>query len=180
MHSWITCCGVSTLPENYSRSVFTVPVVAGRMSCSLSLFLRLLLLLKQWCNASCDRILQRDWAALCSAPGQSLYMLFFLCFFPHGLELLLCAVVLFLGLSHDYRVSPCYFSPKGLELSSKRKKMEWQLDSEDECEDDLEKTLELRQVDTCLSVCVCVCISDSLGVCTCVRFSFCSFTCVRM
>ena len=25
MHSWITCCGVSMLPEKYSRSVFTVP-----------------------------------------------------------------------------------------------------------------------------------------------------------
>ena len=58
--------------------------------------------------------------------------------------------------------------------------MEWQLDSEDECEDDLEKTLELRQVDTCLSVGVCVCISDSLSVCTCVCFSFCLFTCVGM
>ena len=33
--------------------------------------------------------------------------------------------------------------------------MEWQLDSEDECEDDLEKTLELRQVDARLFVCVC-------------------------
>ena len=30
--------------------------------------------------------------------------------------------------------------------------MEWQLDSEDECEDDLEKTLELRQVDPCLFI----------------------------
>ena len=57
----------------------------------------------------------------------------------------------FLDSSHD-----CCLFPQGLELSSKRKKMEWQLDSEDECEDDLEKTLELRQVDARLFVCVCV------------------------
>ena len=41
--------------------------------------------------------------------------------------------------------------------------MEWQLDSEDECEDDLEKTLELRQVDTCLSVFVCVFLTLSVS-----------------
>lgn len=73
------------------------------------------------------------------------------CFSPHGLKVLhkmVCCC--FLGSSHD-----CCLSPQGLELSSKRKKMEWQLDSEDECEDDLEKTLELRQVDARLFVCVC-------------------------
>ena len=41
---------------------------------SLSQFSKLLLLLKQWCNASCDKVLQRDW--LYSAAGHSLYTQF--------------------------------------------------------------------------------------------------------
>ena len=34
----------------------------------------------------------------------------------------------------------------GVELSSKKKKVLWPLEPDDEVEDDLEKTLELRQV----------------------------------
>ena len=57
-----------TSTKKYSRSVFIASAVVERMPySSLS---RLLLLLKQSCNASCDKILQ---SALYSAAGHSLY-----------------------------------------------------------------------------------------------------------
>ena len=49
-YSWITSCGVSMLPEEYSQSVFTAPAVVEKMSyLSFFRFQDLPLLLKQWC-----------------------------------------------------------------------------------------------------------------------------------
>ena len=75
MHSWITCCRVSMLPENY-WSVFTVPAVTGKMSLLSFAVSRQPLLLKQLCDVSCDKILQCDWTALYSAVGHGLYTQF--------------------------------------------------------------------------------------------------------
>ena len=61
MHSWNTCCEVHMLCRRYSQGVFTAPVVAAVMSkLSVAVFKTIN---KQWCNVSCNKILERDWTS---------------------------------------------------------------------------------------------------------------------
>ena len=50
-------------------SLFTSSISPQKHLISLLLFSKLLLLLKQWCNVLCDKILQHDWTALYSTMG---------------------------------------------------------------------------------------------------------------
>ena len=84
MHSWNTCCEVRTHSTSKCevflqlyRHVYIYYSSAKDVYSFVTIFKTLIAtLLKQWCNVSCDKILQCDWTAPYCAVGHCLYTQF--------------------------------------------------------------------------------------------------------